>query len=178
MDFNWVDLVLLAILAITVLLGLIKGFVRQIFGIAAVIIGLILAVNYYTFASDFFAQWINNRMVTHFIGFIVIFIIILALGGVLAFMFSKVMKGPLKWINHVLGGGLGLLKGILICGVVVFAMLVFPFNTEALKGSFLAPVCLRITKTVFYLIPEELKIQFNEAYQDIVKRRGEDAREA
>jgi membrane protein required for colicin V production len=176
MDFNWVDLVLLAVLAITVLLGLMKGFVRQIFGIAAAIVGLILAVNYYPYVSDFFARWIDNRTVTHFIGFIVIFIVILSLGGILSFMFSKVMKGPLKWMNHALGGGLGLLKGILICGVIVFAMLVFPFNTEILKRSFLAPPCLRMTKAVIYLIPEDLKTKFNEAYQDIVKRRGEDGR--
>ena len=100
MDFNWVDLVLLAILAITVLLGLIKGFVRQIFGIAAVIIGLILAVNYYTFASDFFAQWINNRMVTHFIGFIVIFInpgTVLTLAYIMWACFIKRKSGSLHF---------------------------------------------------------------------------------
>lgn len=177
MDFNWVDLVLLAILAFTVLFGILRGFLRQVIGILAVIVGLILAVNYYPFASDFFGQWIDNQTITHFIGFIVIFIVVLCLGGILSFMFSKVIKGPLKAVNNILGGGLGLLKGILICGVIVFAMLVFPFNKDVLQRSFLAPYCLRVTKAVIYLIPEDLKIKFNEAYQDIVKRRGEDVRE-
>ena len=177
MDFNWVDLILLAILAITVLFGILRGFVRQIFGILAVIIGLILAVNYYTYISNFLTQWINNRTVTHFLGFIVIFVFALFLGGILSFMLSKAIKGPLKFINHALGGGLGLLKGALICGVILFAMLVFPFDEDTLKQSLLAPSCLRVTKAVIYLIPEDLKIKFNEAYQDIVKRKGKDVRE-
>lgn len=174
MQFNWVDLVLLVILAVTALFGIMKGFIRQIIGILAVVVGLILAVNYYSHASNFFIRWIDNRTITHFMGFIVIFIIVLCLGGVLSFLFSKAMKGPLKFVNHVLGGGLGLLKGILICGVVVFAMLVFPFNKDALKKSFLAPYCLQVNKAVIYLIPEDLKSKFKEAYQDIVKKRGED----
>jgi membrane protein required for colicin V production len=176
MNFNWVDLVLLVILAITVLFGILKGFVRQIFGILAVITGLILAVNYYPQASNFFSQWINSRTLTHFIGFIAIFVAVLCLGGVLSYLFSKAIKGPLKYVNQVLGGGLGLMKGMLICGVIVFAMLVFPFNKGALEQSVLAPYCIQVTRAVIYLIPEELKTKFNGAYKDIVKKRGKDVR--
>jgi membrane protein required for colicin V production len=174
MNFNWVDLILLVILGLTVLFGVLKGFVRQIIGIAAVIVGLILAVNYYPVISDFFSRWISSSTLSHFIAFIAVFIAVLCLGGILSFLFSKVIRGPLKFINNALGGGLGLLKGLLICGVVVFAMLVFPFNEDALKQSFLAPYCVRVTKAVIYLIPDDLKVKFNQAYEDIVKRGRED----
>lgn len=176
MNVNWLDLIFLVILGLTVLFGVLKGFVRQIIGILAVIVGLILAVNYYPGVSDFFSRWISSSTLSHFIAFIVIFIAALCLGGVLSFLFSKVMKGPLKFVNNVLGGGLGLLKGLLICGVIVFAMLVFPFKEDALRQSFLAPYCLRITKAVIYLIPDDLKEKFNEAYKDIVEREREDVR--
>jgi len=174
MNFNWVDLLLLVILGLTVLFGVLKGFVKQIIGICAVIVGLILAVNYYTVVSDFFSRWISNSTLAHFIAFISVFIAILCLGGILSFLFSKVIKGPLKFVNNALGGGLGLLKGLLICGVIVFAMLVFPFKEDALKKSFLAPYCMRITKAVIYLIPKDLKVKFNEAYDDIIKKGRED----
>lgn len=174
MNFNWVDLLLLAVLGLTVLFGILKGFVRQIIGICAVIAGLILAVNTYQVVSSFFSQWINSSTLSHFIAFITVFIATLCLGGILSFLFSKVIKGPLKFINNALGGGLGLLKGMLICGVIVFAMLVFPFKEDALKQSFLAPYCLRITKAVIYLIPNDLKVKFNEAYEDIIIRGRED----
>ncbi len=170
MIINWVDLILLVILGLTVIFGIIKGFIRQIIGILAVIVGLVLAVNYYPAVSDFFSQWITSRTLSHFIAFILVFIAVLCLGGILSFLFSKVIKGPLKFVNNALGGGLGLLKGLLICGVILFAMLVFPFKENALKQSIFAPYCLRVTKAVIYLIPDDLKVKFNEAYEDIVKR--------
>jgi membrane protein required for colicin V production len=174
MNVNWLDLILLVILGLSVLFGFLKGFVRQIVGILAVIVGLILAVNYYQGVSDFFMKWIRISTLSHFIAFIVIFIAVLCVGGVLSFIFSKVMKGPFKFVNKALGGGLGLLKGLLISGVIVFAMLVFPFKEDALKQSFLTPYCLRVTKAVIYLIPDDLKEKFNEAYKDIVKSGRED----
>ena len=174
MNFNWVDLILLVILGLTVLFGVMRGFVRQIIGILAVIVGLILAVNYYLVVSDFFSRWISSSTLSNFVAFIGIFIAVLCLGGILSFIFSKVIRGPLKFVNHALGGGLGLLKGLLICGVIVFAMLVFPFKEDALKQSFLAPYCVRVTKAVLYLIPDDLKVKFNEAYEDIIKRGKED----
>lgn len=174
MIINWVDLLLLVILGLTVLLGVLKGFVRQIIGICAVIVGLILAVNYYQVVSEFISRWVSSSTLSHFIAFIAVFIAALCLGGILSFLFSKVIKGPLKFVNNALGGGLGLLKGLLICGVIVFAMLVFPFKGDALEQSFLAPYCMRVTKAVFYLIPKDLKVKFNEAYEDIIKRGRED----
>lgn len=175
MNSNWVDLMLVVILGLTTLFGVLKGFVRQIIGILAVIGGLVLAVNTYPLVSDFFSQWISSITLSNFIAFIAVFIAALCLGGILSFLFSKVMRGPLKFVNNALGGGLGLLKGLLICGVIVFAMLVFPFREDVLKQSFLAPYCLRVTKAVIYLIPDDLKEKFNEAYKDIVKKGVEDA---
>ena len=174
MNFNWIDFLLLVVLGLTVLFGILKGFVRQIIGICAVVVGLMLAVNTYQDVSGYISQWINSSTLSHFIAFIAVFTATLCLGGILSFFFSKVIKGPLKFVNSALGGGLGLLKGLLICGVIVFAILVFPFQEDALKKSVLAPYCLRITKAVIYLIPKDLKVKFNEAYKDIIKKGEED----
>ena len=116
-----------------------------------------------------------NLSLTNNWGFLLIFIAILCLGWVISWAFSKMMKGSLKFLNHILGGVLGLIKGVLICGIIVFALLVFPVNARVLKECQLAPYCLRITKAVYYLIPQELKERFNDAYRDIVERKGRDA---
>ena len=168
MGLNWVDILLIVILAITFILGLVKGFIRQIIGLLAVIIGLILAVNFYPFASDFYLRLTSHKVLPYLLGFLTIFFAVLALGWLISRLLSKLMKGPLKFLNHVLGGGIGLIKGILICGVVVFAFLLFPVNKEALKGSKLSPYCVQATKAVFFLIPQEMKEQFKEAYKDIM----------
>ena len=55
MLFNWLDILLLVILAIAIIIGAIRGFIRQIIGLCAVIVGLILAIKYYSYGSQIFA---------------------------------------------------------------------------------------------------------------------------
>ena len=170
--FNWLDIVLLVILAITLILGCIKGLVRQLVGILAVIIGMIVALTFYHSVGTFYRPLVSNDSIAHFLGFLSVFFIFLLLGWLVSRMFSKAMKGPFKFLNHVLGGFFGLLKGTLICGIIVFALLVFAVNTKALEGSMIAPPCLKMTMAVVDLVPQDLKDKFRDAYQGLIGRRG------
>ena len=173
---NWLDVILIVILIVTSFLGIIKGLVKQLFGLLAVIIGLILALGFYSQVSWLYRRLISNEVLSHFLGFITIFLAVLCIGWLSSHTLSKLIKGPLKLLNKVLGGGLGLLKGILVCGVVVFALLVFPISKKALKESQLSPVCLQMTRAIIGLIPRELKEEFREAYQEIIRRVEKDAK--
>ncbi|NIM57793.1 MAG: hypothetical protein GTO16_02470 [Candidatus Aminicenantes bacterium] len=173
---NWIDVILISILALTTILGVVKGLVKQVFGLLAVIIGLILALGFYSQASRIYLRLISNEVLAHFLGFLTIFLIVLCLGWVSSYTLSKFIKGPLKLLNNILGGGIGLLKGILICGVVVFALLVFPISKKALKESALSPVCLQVTRAIISLIPKELKERFKEAYKEVTKRVEKDGK--
>ena len=171
MGMNWLDILLIVILALTVVLGAIKGFLRQIIGLIAAIIGLVLSIKYYYLGGEIF-KFISNQVLAHLLGFFLIFLAVLCLGWVINILLAKAVRGPLKSLNHFLGAGLGFVKGLLICGVVVFGLLVFPVNTRALEESQLAPYCMRMAKVAYSLIPQELKDRFSEAYQEIMRKRG------
>jgi membrane protein required for colicin V production len=167
MVFNWFDIVLLVILAITVIIGAIKGFVRQIVGLLAVIFGLILAIKYYPYGKDVFT-FFRNEVLAQLLGFFLIFLIVLAVGWAINILLAKAVKGPFKTMNRIMGAGFGLLKGILVCVIVVFGFLVFPVNTQILEESILAPYCIKIADSAYEIIPQDLKDKFNEAYQEII----------
>lgn len=175
MSFNWFDIVIIIIIGIALIVGIIKGLVRQVVGIAAVVIGLILAMNYYGLASDLISGFIHSRMLSNLLGFLAIFFGLIITGGVVSWLLSKLMRGPLKFVNHTLGAALGLLEGILICGVLVLAQMIFPVDRAALEKSALAPYCARITRVAYSMIPQELKDQFNTTYNRIV--HGEEENE-
>ncbi len=166
---NGLDIAVIIILLVTLILGLIKGLVRQVIGIAAVIIGLILAVRYYHQVSAVFGRAFASERWASFVAFALIFIVVLVLGGLISYLVCKLLCGPLRFIDHLLGGALGLIQGILICGVIVFALLAFPVNKELLTESRLAPYCYWLTRAMVQVIPEDLKNQFNETYNEIVK---------
>ncbi len=169
---NWLDVILIIILVITTTLGIIKGLVKQLFGLLSVFIGLILALSLYSQMAWLYLRLVSSQVLAQFLGFLTIFLTVLGLGWLASYLLSKLVKGPLKVLNNLLGGGLGLLKGILICGVVVFALLVFPINKKVLKESRLSPPCLGMTRAVIKLIPRELKEKFKETYEEITKKVG------
>jgi membrane protein required for colicin V production len=175
MVFNWLDILLLVIIAVTVIIGALRGFLRQIIGILAAVIGLILAITYYPMGAEVFA-FVRNEVLAQLLGFFLIFIITLVIGWVINILLAKAVRGPLKSLNHFLGAGLGLIKGILICGVVVFGLLIFPVNTRILEESQLTPYCIKIAEAAYNFIPQELKDKFNEAYQEIMGKRGKNER--
>jgi membrane protein required for colicin V production len=172
MTLNSLDIILIVILLVTLVLGLIKGLVRQIIGIIAVVAGLILAANYYPRLSPLFQRFLSSVLVANFLGFLLIFGSVLLAGWLLGLLFSKLMKGPLAFINHVLGGVLGLVKGVLICGVLVFALLIFEVRKDALAGSRLAPFCFQVTRVIVNLIPRDLKAKFKTSYEEMRGRGG------
>ncbi len=174
---SWLDIVLLVILVATLVLGLIKGLIRQVVGILAVVAGIILAAAYYPDASRLVVRLVKSGKWADWLSFLLIFFVVLLLGWLAGWLISKLMKGPFKFINHMLGGVFGLVKGVLISGVIVFAFLLFPIDQKALEKSTLAPYCFTVTKAMVHVIPAELKAKFRMAYQDIIGRIGKRGKE-
>ncbi len=169
---NWLDIVLLLILALTVIMGILKGLVKQVIGIAAVVAGLILASAYYWGIADLLGTLVRNEFLANFISFVFIFVCILVVGSLLGYLLTHAMKGPLAFLNRLFGGVFGLIKGLLICGVVVFALIAFEVARPALRESRLAPTCYRMTKAVVNLIPRNLRDKFDSSYRELRKSGG------
>lgn len=171
--FNWLDIVLLVILLITVVLGFVKGLVRQLIGIAAVAAGIILGFLYYRPIAAAFRPLVTTDTLAHLLAFLTVFLVLLLAGWLINHIFARAEKGSIKFINHLLGGIFGMLKGALICGALVFALLVFPVSLGALRDSTVAPYCMQMTKAAIRLIPEDLKNRFLDAYRELVRKGGE-----
>ena len=170
---NWLDVLLLVILALLLVLGLIKGMVRQLIGLAAVIAGLVAALLYYPQAALLFEPLVAREVFAHFLAFASILLAFLCMGWLFSRIIGRAVKGPLKFFDHILGGAMGLVKGVLLCGIICFSLLVFPVTDRVLKESSLAPLCLKMTRYAADLIPRELKDRFNQTYHDIVGKRDE-----
>ncbi|MCP2620216.1 CvpA family protein [Candidatus Aminicenantes bacterium AC-334-K16] len=181
MTFNWLDIILLIIIGVMIILGLIKGFLRQILGLVGIVAGFILALSFYPEVAGFLLRFIQPSVLTELLGFLIIFLGIVFVGYFLAHLLGKALKGPIKFFDRVLGGFFGFLKGVLIGGILLLALVLFPVNPSVIKASRVAPLCLGVTRGVVYLIPQKLKDKFNETYRQIIpqakpKTRGKNAR--
>ena len=166
---NTLDIVILVILVATLVLGLIKGLVRQVIGVAAVIAGLVLAARYYDRVAAVFGRAFTTEKWASIVAFAVVFIVVLLVGSLISFLVRKLLPGPLRLADHLFGGVLGIVQGVLIGGVIVFALLAFPVNKQLVTESRLAPYCHWLTKVMVQLIPQDLKDRFNQTCREIVE---------
>lgn len=164
---GWLDIVLAIVISATVIVGLIKGLVREVVGVIAAVGGFLLAAYHYQKAADLLQGIIKNPTAARFLGFLLILLAVVLAGALLSFILSKLMKGAMAVVNHFLGGVFGCLEGMLLGGALVFALLVFPIDRDAVPGSRLAPYCYGLTKAAVGLIPKELKDAARSAYESV-----------
>ncbi len=167
---NWLDILILVILAITTVFGFIRGLVRQVIGIGAVIGGLILALHEYDYISRIYDRFISEGACSRLLGFLTVFFFVVLLGWIISLLISRLMKGPLRLLNHFFGGIFGLIKGILVCTVIVFSILIFAENRKALRESRFSPYFIPLSKGLYSVLPQGLKKEFGEIQTKILRK--------
>lgn len=139
-------------------MGIIKGFIRELFSLIFLIIGIVLAYLFYNDAGTFLMKYVNNRNIANFVGFTVIFTSVLIVGAIFTYLIRKILTvGPLKAIDRIMGGVFGLLRGILISIVIVSVLLAFPTNHDLLDKSKISPYIINSVQVVLKWLPDNVR---------------------
>ncbi len=157
---NSLDLAMLAIVAVSVTVAMFRGIVRELFSLAAVFLGFYIAMHYYKATSDSFLRLTSYPHINNIISFIGIFVfsavLISFIGGRISGAVSGVLKASgLKIWDHVLGVAVGALKGVVICLLITYALMIMaPADSHILKGSKAFPY---FSLAVNRIMPVEVK---------------------
>lgn len=110
------------------LAGLRKGALRILGAVAGVIAAVIIAWRFTPALAELVIPRINSVFFGKVLSFLAIFIGVMIVVALLVFILSKLFDAVLLgWLNKVLGFLLGLVIGIFIAGVLVWATLsIFP----------------------------------------------------
>jgi membrane protein required for colicin V production len=155
---NTLDVVLMVITLISILFGVLKGFIRELLSLAFFIVAVVLSFLFYRDVGDFFLAGVKNRDVANFAGFAAIFTVVLIIGAVVTYLVKKIFTiGPLKAIDRILGGVFGLVRGMLISAIIVFALVAFPVNDNLVTESRLSPYVVSTVGVLFNLLPQKYK---------------------
>lgn len=121
---NWVDLILLAVLALFGLRGFFRGLFREIFSLAGLIVGFLFAARYGDLAAQYVAQhWKWSPLLLKGAGFVAIFFLIyfgFSLTGWLLHRSEKMLF--LQTANRAGGIVMGLGKGAALAALVIFLL--------------------------------------------------------
>ncbi len=154
---NWVDIIIVIVLAIGLGKGVANGFVRGIFGIAALVLGIVIAAaNYQEVVNTLFSRLQIGADGRAILGFLLVFVVVLILVSVVGRIVTKALKlVSLGWMDRLGGGVLGLLMASLFTGVLLLLVAMAGLEANAgLARSVVAPMVIRVTDTVIVFAPD------------------------
>jgi membrane protein required for colicin V production len=149
-------------------------------GLLAAAIALIVALGFYRLVGAWVVDWVDSRNAANLIGFALVFVVVIIAGAIMSALVARLLRGVgLGWLDRMAGGGLGLVKGVLLGVVVVLAMTAFSgvHAPEAVRTSVLSPYVIRASNAVAYFAPRELKDGFHRTYEKLRQSWNEMQRE-
>lgn len=116
-----IDIIIIVLLALAVFKGIKDGLVRQVGGIAGLILGIFLAGRFSAFLAGWMHQWINaSESTVKAVSFAVIIIVVCLCMYLLGRLLEKIIKiTTLGWINRLLGVVLSVCTVVLLIGAVI-----------------------------------------------------------
>ncbi len=119
-DFIWVDYCIIGLIALSALIGLSRGLIREVFSLVIWGTALWLGLHYNHVFSVYLEHAIPAESVRLAVSFLVIFIGILLLGGMLVFLVGKLVDiTGLGGTDRLAGLLFGIARGVLIVAVLV-----------------------------------------------------------
>jgi membrane protein required for colicin V production len=167
---NWLDVVLLLIFGLSVVGGIAKGFARLVVGFVAAILGFLCGLWFYGSAGGFLLPYVSHKGIANFIGFLLIFLGVVLLGALVGRLLGMMLKwAGLSWLDRLLGGVFGLLRGLVFAIALVLALLAFTPKPppRSVVESRMAPYVIEAANLCANLAPREVREGAVESYEKV-----------
>jgi len=181
------DIFVAVVLGFCLIFSLMKGLVREIFSLLAYAGGYLMAVKYQGSVSVVLMESIPSKPIAKLVAFAAIYIVT----AIIISLMGKIAKGilwsgtDLSTLDRILGGVVGLARGVVILVAITFPLQFFPevakkFTKDSYTAPYLAkvldfvsqnPGALNVRKKLLDFDMEGVKEKFNEL-KEMKKLKG------
>lgn len=167
---NELDYGVLAILLVSLLIGIWRGAIREVVNIAGWVIAFFVAQAYAPDLKDHLSEWMADPAVKTIVAWLVIFLAVMVSVSVIGSLIAEgVRKLGLGFLDRGLGAVVGLARGALIAVLLALAagLTTFP-RTPMWKGAAFTPWLETMALYVRTWLPDNLagRIVFDRARSD------------
>ena len=168
---NWLDFVLALILLASGIAGLRRGFSRQVIGLISGLLALLLGIWFYGTVGFYLLPYVSSRTMANAGGFAAVFCGVLLLGAIASFLVGRFLSVTgLSIIDHLLGAGFGLLRGMVFAVAIIMGVMAFSRGDrppEAIVTSRMAPYVVDAARVFAAMAPHDLKEGFRRTYAQV-----------
>jgi membrane protein required for colicin V production len=168
------DFLVLALVASSVIAGALRGIVRALLTGAALIVGLLIAARGYGAASAILRglRLIESKETANAVGFLFIVLAVFAAGFFAGRLISRGLRRlHLEWLDRLLGGAFGLLRGWAVCSVLYLALTAFPVHLSSVTEAQTAPLLAGGAKMLGVFTSQEVRRRFYKSYTDLLNSK-------
>jgi membrane protein required for colicin V production len=116
----WIDIAIIALVVLSAVLSLFRGFVKEALALASWLVALWVAMLFYADLAVVLSQWIAEPSLQNIAAFSILFISVLLLGALVNYLAGKlVVKTGLTGTDRMLGAVFGVARGAFIVALMV-----------------------------------------------------------
>lgn len=117
---NWFDFIIIGVIALSALISLVRGFVKESISLASWVLAGFIAFSYFEPMTQLLAPYIESATIRDGSGLAILFVCTLMVGAIVNYMASQmVSKTGLSGTDKSLGVVFGGARGVLIVTMVV-----------------------------------------------------------
>jgi membrane protein required for colicin V production len=169
---NLLDIVLVIAVAASVVAGFMAGFARVGIGFIAAVSGLLFGFWFYGIPAAWIHRYIHSVTISNLLGFFVVFWGFMAVGSLVGKLLAKLFKWTgLSWLDRLMGGAFGFVRGALIA--IAFIAVLLAFTPRPLPNwmvdSQVLPYAIDASNICASLAPRAIKDAFRDSMFEIRK---------
>jgi len=117
-----IDIIIAVALVASIIFGFVRGFVKEAISIASLLIAIWAALYFGPAVGEVSQSWLSSDEAQTWFGRILIFAIVISVGGLLGWGISKLIRlSALSAFDRLLGSAFGAVRGVLLVALVVIA---------------------------------------------------------
>jgi membrane protein required for colicin V production len=138
MTWDWVDLAIIGVIALSVITGLIRGFVKELVALCVWVIAIWVAFRYSQTIDPWLQKYIQDKTIRTIAAFILVLIATLIVGAIVNAILGYVLKRTgLSGTDRLLGMGFGFVRGVFIVALIlaVVKLTALPYQQYASQSQ-------------------------------------------
>jgi len=133
MALNWADWVIVAIIGISCVFSLLRGFAKEALSLVSWVAATFVAIAFHERLAVIFSHWIETPSIRTVLAFVALFVLTLIVGAIIGWVIGQFIAGVgLSWLDRLLGMAFGAARGLL---VVLAVVILLPMALPEIRGD-------------------------------------------